>query len=68
MNHTILGLVAVIAAATLVAGVFAVISQAAYADSVSFKQSANQKSKCLALVISRAGACNNDAENEFDVS
>jgi hypothetical protein len=68
MNHTILGLVAVIAAATLVAGVFAVISQAAYADSVSFKQSINQKSKCLALVISRAGACNNDADNDFDVS
>jgi hypothetical protein len=77
MNHTTLGIVAVIAAAALVAGAFAVISQAALAgrggdpgrgDSVSFKQSNQQKAKCLALVISRAGACNQDAENEFDVS
>jgi hypothetical protein len=68
MNHTTLGIVAVIAAAALVAGAFAVISQAAFADSVSLKQSNKQKAKCLALVISRAGACNQDAENEFDVS
>ena len=67
MNHTTLGIVAVLAAAAVVAGAFAVISQAAYADSVSFKQSNKQKAKCLALVISRAGACNQDAENDFEV-
>jgi hypothetical protein len=67
MNHSTLGIVAIIAATALVAGAFAVIAQAAYADSVSFKQSNKQKAKCLALVISRAGACNQDAENNFDV-
>jgi hypothetical protein len=67
MNHTTLGLVAVIAAAALVAGAFAVIAQAAYADSVSFKQSNKQKAKCLALVINKAGACNQAAANIFKV-
>jgi hypothetical protein len=67
VNHTTLGIVAVITAAALVAGAFAVISQAAFADSVSLKQSNKQKAKCLALVISRANACNQDAENEFNV-
>ena len=67
MIHSTLGIVAIIAATALVAGAFAVIAQAAYADSVSFKQSNQQKAKCLALVISRAGACNQDAENDFEV-
>jgi hypothetical protein len=67
MNHTTLGLVAVIAAAALVAGVFAVITQAAYADSISFKQSNKQKAKCLALVINRSDACKQQAINSFHV-
>jgi hypothetical protein len=67
MNHTTLGIVAVLAAAALVAGVFAVITQAAYADSISFKQSNKQKAKCLALVINRADACKQNAINSFHV-
>jgi Tfp pilus assembly protein PilE len=67
MNHTTLGIVAVLAAVVVVVGVFAVITQAAYADSVSLKQINKQKAKCLALVISRANACNQHAENIFRV-
>ncbi|MFL6366319.1 MAG: hypothetical protein ACJ719_14095, partial [Nitrososphaeraceae archaeon] len=53
--------------AALAAGIYATSTQAALADSVSFKQENKQKAKCLALVISRADACNQHAENEFDV-
>jgi hypothetical protein len=67
MNHTTLGIVAVLAAVVVVAGVFAVITQAAYADSVSLKQINKQKAKCLALVISRTNACNQSAANIFRV-
>jgi hypothetical protein len=63
VNHTTLGIVAVL---VVVAGVFAVITQAAYADSVSLKQINKQKAKCLALVISRANACNQEARNVFN--
>ena len=64
MNHTNLAIVAVLAAAALVAGVFATGIQAAHADSVSFKQSIKQKSKCLAVVIGLLN-CNNVAANAF---
>ena len=64
MNHTNLGIVAVLAAAALVAGVFATGIQAAHADSVSFKQSIKQKSKCLAIVIDPLN-CNNIGVNVF---
>ena len=71
MNHTTLGIITVLAAATLVAGVFATSIQAAHAwgnggggDSVSFKQSIKQKSKCVALIIEPVN-CNNIAINAF---
>ena len=64
MNHTTLGIVAVLAAAALVAGVFATSIQAAHADSVNFKQSIKQKSKCLAVIIEPVN-CNNIAANLF---
>ena len=65
MNHT--SLVVLVVLAALAAGIYATSTQAAFADSVSFKQENKQKAKCLALVISRADACNQHAENEFDV-
>ena len=65
MNHTTLVVLVVLAA--LAAGIYATSTQAAFADSVSFKQENKQKAKCLALVISRADACNQDARNEFNV-
>jgi predicted ABC-type sugar transport system permease subunit len=49
MNHTTLGIVAVL---VVVAGVFAVITQAAYADSVSLKQINKQKEVPCALAQS----------------
>ena len=66
MNHT--SVVVLVISAALAAGIYATSTQAALADSVSFKQSNKQKAKCLALVISRADACNQDAENDFDVN
>jgi hypothetical protein len=65
VNHT--SLVVLVVLAALAAGIYATSTQAALADSVSFKQENKQKAKCLALVISRADACNQHAENEFDV-
>jgi hypothetical protein len=65
VNHTTLVVLVVLAA--LAAGIYATSTQAAFADSVSSKQENKQKAKCLALVISRADACNQHAENEFDV-
>ena len=65
MNHT--SLVVLVVLAALAAGIYATSTQAALADSVSFKQENKQKAKCLALVISRADACNQDARNEFNV-
>jgi hypothetical protein len=65
VNHTTLVVLVVLAA--LAAGIYATSTQAAFADSVSFKQENKQKAKCLALVISRADACNQDARNEFNV-
>ncbi|MFL6362201.1 MAG: hypothetical protein ACJ709_02000 [Nitrososphaeraceae archaeon] len=65
MNHT--SLVVLVVLAALAAGIYATSTQAAFADSVSFKQENKQKAKCLALVISRADACNQDARNEFNV-
>ena len=64
MNHT--SLVVLVVLAALAAGIYATSTQAAFADSVSFKQENKQKAKCLALVISRADACNQDAWNEFN--
>ena len=66
MNHTTLGIVAVLAAAALVAGIFATGIQAAYAggDSVSFKQLNKQKVKCLAGIIEPV-SCNNLGINLF---
>ena len=71
MNHTTLGIVAVLAAAALVAGIFATGVQAAFAggykgggDSVSFKQSIKQKAKCEAIVIEPVN-CNNIGVNLF---
>ena len=64
MNHTTLGIVAVLAAAALVAGIFATGVQAAFADSVSFKQSNKQKTKCLAIIIEPVN-CNNLGINLF---
>ncbi|MFL6406521.1 MAG: hypothetical protein ACJ71F_05560 [Nitrososphaeraceae archaeon] len=65
MNHT--SLVVLVVLAALAAGIYATSTQAAFADSVSSKQENKQKAKCLALVISRADACNQDARNEFNV-
>ncbi|MFL6457688.1 MAG: hypothetical protein ACJ71G_12085 [Nitrososphaeraceae archaeon] len=65
MNHT--SVVVLVVLAALAAGIYATSTQAAFADSVSFKQENKQKAKCLALVISRADACNQDARNEFNV-
>jgi hypothetical protein len=65
VNHT--SLVVLVVLAALAAGIYATSTQAAFADSVSFKQENKQKAKCLALVISRADACNQDARNEFNV-
>ncbi|MFL6412621.1 MAG: hypothetical protein ACJ71K_15455 [Nitrososphaeraceae archaeon] len=65
MNHT--SLVVLVVLAALAAGIYATSTQAALADSVSSKQENKQKAKCLALVISRADACNQDARNEFNV-
>ncbi|MFL6360658.1 MAG: hypothetical protein ACJ72V_15135 [Nitrososphaeraceae archaeon] len=65
MNHT--SLVVLVILAALAAGIYATSTQAALADSVSFKQENKQKAKCLALVISRADACNQDARNKFNV-
>ena len=72
MNHTTLGIVAVLAAAALVAGIFATGVQAAFAgghykgggDSVSFKQSIKQKAKCEAIIIEPVN-CNNIGVNLF---
>jgi hypothetical protein len=61
-----------------VTGMFATGIQAAQAgggrhkyrgagDSVTFEQENKQKAKCLALVISRADACNQEARNDFNV-
>jgi hypothetical protein len=65
VNHT--SVVVLVVLAALAAGIYATSTQAAFADSVSFKQENKQKAKCLALVISRADACNQDARNEFNV-
>lgn len=65
VNHT--SLVVLVVLAALAAGIYATSTQAALADSVSSKQENKQKAKCLALVISRADACNQDARNEFNV-
>ena len=65
MNHT--SVVVLVVLAALAAGIYATSTQAALADSVSSKQENKQKAKCLALVISRADACNQDARNEFNV-
>jgi hypothetical protein len=65
VNHTTLVVLVVLAA--LAAGVYATSTQAAFADSINLKQENKQKAKCLALVISRADACNQDARNEFNV-
>jgi hypothetical protein len=65
VNHT--SVVVLVVLAALAAGIYATSTQAALADSVSFKQENKQKAKCLALVISRADACNQDARNEFNV-
>jgi len=77
VNHTTQVIIAVLVAAALVTGMFAPGIQAAQAggrhkykgsgDSVAFEQENKQKAKCLALVISRADACNQDARNEFNV-
>ena len=74
MNHTTLGIVAVVIAAALVTGVYATGLQAAHAwgkkryndggDSVNFDQSIKQKSKCLAVVIEPVN-CNNIGLNIF---
>jgi hypothetical protein len=65
VNHT--SVVVLVVLAALAAGIYATSTQAAFADSVSSKQENKQKAKCLALVISRADACNQDARNEFNV-
>lgn len=65
MNHT--SVVVLVVLAALAAGIYATSTQAIFADSVNSKQENKQKAKCLALVISRADACNQHAENEFDV-
>jgi hypothetical protein len=65
VNHT--SVVVLVVLAALAAGIYATSTQAALADSVSSKQENKQKAKCLALVISRADACNQDARNEFNV-
>jgi hypothetical protein len=68
VNHTTpVIFAALVAAAALAAGVYATSTQAAFADSINLKQENKQKAKCLALVISRADACNQDARNEFNV-
>ncbi|MFL6326780.1 MAG: hypothetical protein ACJ71I_04820 [Nitrososphaeraceae archaeon] len=78
MNHTTLVILAVLVAAALVTGMFASGIQAAQAggrhknkgsgDSVAFEQENKQKAKCLALVISRADVCNQEAQNNFNVN
>ncbi len=78
MNHTTLVILAVLVAAALVTGMFASGIQPAQAggrhkykgsgDSVAFEQENKQKAKCLALVISRADACNQEARNNFNVN
>jgi hypothetical protein len=65
VNHT--SLVVLVVLAALAAGIYATSTQAIFADSVNSKQENKQKAKCLALVISRADACNQDARNEFNV-
>jgi hypothetical protein len=77
VNHTTQVIIAVLVAAALVTGMFAPGIQAAQAggrhkykgsgDSVAFEQENKQKAKCLALVISRADACNQEARNNFNV-
>jgi hypothetical protein len=78
VNHTTQVILAIVVAAALVAGMFASGTQAAQAgggrhkykgsgDSVAFEQENKQKAKCLALVISRADACNQEAQNNFNV-
>jgi hypothetical protein len=77
VNHTHLVILAVLVAAALVTGMFATGIQQAQAggrhkykgsgDSVAFEQENKQKAKCLALVISRADACNQEARNDFNV-
>jgi hypothetical protein len=69
VNHTTLVVFVALAAvsASLAAGVYATSTQVAFADSTNLKQEDKQKAKCLALVISRADACNQDARNEFNV-
>jgi hypothetical protein len=78
VNHTTQVILAVLVAAALVAGMFATGIQPAQAggrhkykgsgDSVAFEQENKQKAKCLALVISRADACNQEARNNFNVN
>jgi hypothetical protein len=79
VNHTTLIILAVLVADALVTGMFATGIQAAQAgggrhkyrgagDSVAFEQENKQKAKCLALVISRADACNQEARNNFNVN
>ena len=78
MNHTTQVIIAVLVAAGLVTGMFATGTQQAQAggrhkykgsgDSVAFEQENKQKAKCLALVISRADACNQEARNNFNVN
>ena len=64
MNHTTLVILAALTAASLVAGVFAISTQAAFADSVRTKLSNKQKAKCLAIVIDPVN-CNNIGANIF---
>jgi hypothetical protein len=79
VNHTTQVILAVLVAAALVAGMFATGIQPTQAgggrhkykgsgDSVAFEQENKQKAKCLALVISRADACNQEARNNFNVN
>src|SRR5205823_2722932 len=79
VNHTTLVILAILVAAALVTGMFASGIQPAQAgggrhkykgsgDSVAFEQENEQKAKCLALVISRADACNQEAQNNFNVN
>jgi hypothetical protein len=66
MNKTSLAIVALAIVAATAIGFYA-FAQDAQART-SFSQNNRQSSSCSAVVISRAGACNNDAENSFEVS
>ena len=65
MNKTSLAIVALAIVAATAIGFYA-FAQDAQAR-ISFSQSNRQSASCSALIISRAGACNNDAENNFEV-